>query len=97
MRMVSKSFATLCNIIFGLRLKYYNGIALYPKQLLKQVIIADSPAYNAGILVQLLKSGVSYIELPQELNPASAGVPGRTFAFGNVVASLKTLAMMETS
>lgn len=93
-RLVSKSFATLCNIIFGLRLKYYNGIALYPRKLLQQVVVADSPAYNAGILIQLLKSGVDYIELPQELNPVSAGVPGRTFAFGNVTASLKTLAMI---
>ncbi len=93
-RMVSKSFATLCNLVFGLNLKYFNGICLYPRKLLQQVIMADSPAYNAGILVQLLKSGVGYIELPQELNPVSAGVPGRTFAFGNVIASLKTLAMI---
>ena len=93
-RLVSKSFATLCNIIFGLHLKYFNGIALYPRKLLQQVVVADSPAYNAGMLIQLLKSGVSYIELPQELNPVSAGVPGRTFAFGNVIASLKTLIMI---
>ena len=91
---VSKGFAALCNIIFGLNLRYYNGIALYPRKLLQQVIVADSPAYNAGILIQLLKSGVGYIELPQELNPVSAGVPGRTFAFSNVIASLKTLAMI---
>ena len=93
-RMVSKSFAALCNLAFGLNLKYFNGICLYPRKLLQQVTVADSPAYNAGILIQLLKSGIGYIELPQELNPVSAGVPGRTFAFGNVVASLKTLILI---
>lgn len=90
-RLVSNGFVTLCNLLFGLNLKYYNGICLYPRELLRQVTIADSPAYNAGILVQLLKSGVPYLELTQELNPQSASVPGRTFAFQNVTASLKTL------
>ena len=93
-RFVSKGFVTLCNLLFGLNLKYYNGICLYQRKLLRQVFIADSPAYNAGILIQLLKSDVNYIELPQELNTKSASVPGKTFAFGNFTASLKTLALI---
>lgn len=93
-RLVSNGFVNLCNFIFNLNLRYYNGICLYPRKLLQQVTIADSPAYNAGILIQLLKSRVGYLELPQELNPKSASVPGRTFAFSNVMASLKTLVII---
>lgn len=94
-RLVSNGFVILCNILFGLNLKYYNGICLYPRKLLQQVpMAADSPAYNAEILIYLLKSGVDYIELHQELNPKSASVPGRTFTFQNVLGSLKNLSFL---
>lgn len=94
-RLVSRSFVILCNIFFGLNLKYFNGICLYPRKLLQLVpMSSESPAYNAEILIYLIKSGVGYIELTQEINPKSSAVPGRTFAFKSAIGSLKTLAAL---
>lgn len=91
-RFVSKGFVTLCNLFFGLNMKYFNGITLYPRELLLRVpMTANSPAYNAEILIYLFKSNVDYIELPQEVNPNTVVIPGRTFMLKNVLPSLKTL------
>lgn len=91
-RFVSKSFVILCNLLFSLNMKYFNGITLYPRELLLKVpMTADSPAYNAEILIYLLKSNVDYIELPQEINPNTTSAPGRTFMLKNVLPSLKSL------
>lgn len=91
-RFVSKSFITLCNLLFGLNMKYFNGITLYRRKLLLKVpMSSDSPAYNAEILIYLLKSGVDYIELPQEVDEKIIKKPGKTFMLKNVLPSLKTL------
>jgi len=91
MRFAAKTFVVLCNILFGLNLKYYNGLSVYPRGLLARVpMTSDNPAYNAEILIYLLKSGFDYIELPQEIRRPSTG-PGKTFRIGSVFGSLKTL------
>src|SRR3989344_4132438 len=90
MRFAAKTFVVLCNILFGLNLKYYNGLSVYPRGLLARVpMTADNPAYNAEILIYLLKSRFDYIELPQEIRRPSTG-PGKTFRIGSVFGSLKT-------
>ena len=91
-RIVSKFFVILCNLLFGLNMKYFNGITIYPRELLLKVpMTADSPAYNAEILIYLFKSNVDYIELPQEVDPNIIAKPGKTFMLKNFLPSLKTL------
>lgn len=72
-RLVSWCFTTLCNLMFGLHLKYFNGIAIHPRRYLQAIPMrCDNFAYMAEILVYLIKSGVSYIEVPQVIKPTSA-------------------------
>lgn len=63
---LSHIYTAIFNIIFGLRLKYFNGPCFFKRNLLKTVsMTTDSPAYMAEIIVQLLKrTAVSYIEVP---------------------------------
>lgn len=66
-RIISDGFTTLLNLLFGLDLKYYNGYVLHRTKLLKKVrMTTNSFAYQAEILVRLLKSrrGYSYIQVP---------------------------------
>lgn len=73
-RMLSTTYVALFNIIFGLRLKYFNGPCFFRRQLLNEVAMStDGPAYMAEILVQLVKRGVPYIEVPMYFKPRSYG------------------------
>lgn len=69
-RFVSQGFTTLCNILFGLRMKYYNGICIHPRKLLQKVPMrSNNFAYMAEILIYLVKSGVNYKEVPMVVKP----------------------------
>lgn len=64
-RILSKGFTKLLNLSFGLNIKYYNGCVVHKTTLLKNVkMTTNSFAYQAEILVRLLKKGHSYTEIP---------------------------------
>ncbi len=91
-RFVSKGFVVFCNILFSLRMKYYNGICIYSKNLLQQLpAFSDSPSYNSEILIRLIKSGVKYIEAPQEIKKSFAG---KTFRLKSVFEVLRAMALL---
>ena len=88
-RFVSWGFTTLCNVLFGLNLRYYNGVCIYPAKLLRAVPMAcDNFAYMAEIIIYLVKSGVKYIEVPMEIKPTTASA---AFKFRSVIEVLGTL------
>lgn len=88
-RSVSRGFVLFCNLLFGLKMKYYNGICIYRKKLIEAVpAFSESPAYNAEILIYLLKSGVQYVETAQEIKKSYAG---KTFRFKSVIECVKTM------
>ena len=60
-RAVSKAFVLVMNLLFGLRLKYYNGAFICRTSLLKSTPIKSTGlAALAECIVRLLKRGVSY-------------------------------------
>jgi len=63
-RFLSKCFARLLNTIFGLKIKYYNHSVLHKRSILNSINIwTNSYAYQAEILIKLIKSGHSYFQL----------------------------------
>ena len=92
-RTVSKAFVVICNFLFGLKMKYYNGMCVLPKATLRQIpMSANNPAYMAEILIYLVKSGVKYIEIPQEIKYTPH--PGKTFNFNSVITVIGTMASL---
>ena len=92
-RVVSRGFVILCNLLFGLRMKYYNGITIHRKDLLKLVPMAtDFSDYMAETIIYLVKSGVTYLEVPQALKPTTR--TGKAFNLMSVWRSLKTLILL---
>lgn len=78
-RVVSRTFVALMNLLFGLRLRYYNGTVLHRTELVRSTRIhTDSFAYQAEVLVKLLRAGHSYLEVP---TPITMRTAGRTKAF----------------
>lgn len=73
-RMLSATYTVLFNTIFGLRLKYFNGPCFFKRQLLSDITMStNGPAYMAEILVQLVKKGVPYVEVPMYLKARDYG------------------------
>ena len=63
-QIVSYSFTTLMNLLFGLKLKYYNGPVVHRRELIKSVPIkSKSFAFQAEVLVKLIKKGHGFIEV----------------------------------
>jgi glycosyltransferase involved in cell wall biosynthesis len=88
--LVSRVYTTLLNLISGHRLNYYNGLPVHRRDLLNRIEITSTGfGFQGEILVKLLKSGFSYVEV---------GVPGAecthrssAFRLKNVVNVASTL------
>lgn len=90
-RAISAAFVGLVNVLFGLRVRYYNGPCVHRRELLLPVPMQTHGfAYMASILVRLIRSGHTYVEVPM---PLQARQHGRSKAFRprNVVSVLATL------
>lgn len=91
-RFISSAFINLLNHLFGLQLRYYNGNAVYRTELLRRVEIRSQDfAYNAEILVKLIRSGHSYREHGIKIRPT-----GTTAIFGlkNIFGVLRTITLL---
>lgn len=89
---ISKGFTTLCNVLFSLNLRYFNGICIYPRKILLAVPMSSNNfAYMAEIIVYLVKSGVRYIEVPMIIKPTSASSSFKVRSVFEVVGTLLVL------
>lgn len=91
-RCLSAAYTALFNLIFGLKLKYFNGPCFFRRDLLKTVeMTTDSPAYMAEILVQLVgRNDVSYAEVPMYIKKRDYGA-SHVLKWKNVYLIGKTL------
>ena len=73
-RLYSATFVKIYNLLFGLKLKYYNGPAIFD---LKKLMILDLPtrffSYHAEMVVKFAKKGWSYKEVGGELKERKFG------------------------
>lgn len=83
-RAISRTYVFCMNTMFGLRLRYFNGSCLIRRALLEQLPPwTPGFAFTSEILIQLLKKGVTYIEVPIELQPRMGG-RSKAFSFRNL-------------
>ena len=61
---VSRAYTRLFNLLSGHRLRYYNGLPVHRRDLLRQIDITSSGfAVQAEIIVKLLKSGCTFVQV----------------------------------
>lgn len=71
-RFLSRAYTFLINFLFGLNIRYYNGLTVYKRNLLFKIPAwGNGFAYAVEILVPLIKSGASYKEVAVEIRPTS--------------------------
>lgn len=91
-QIVSKLFVGTMNFLFNLNLKYYTGNAVYRTELLKKAHINSQDfAYNAEILVKLIKSGHSYTYFGIKIKPTNKTV---IFKPKNIISILRTVLVL---
>lgn len=79
-QIISKLYVKILNIISGLNLHYYNGTVLHRAAVLKGYNIkTEGFAYQAEILINLIKSGYTYKEIATKIQERSSG---KTKIFG---------------
>jgi glycosyltransferase involved in cell wall biosynthesis len=91
-RIISRLFTGTLNILFGLKLKYYNGIVVHKTKLIKKIRMStDSFAYQAEILIKLIRRGHTYKEVPMYIN-----IEEKTsmFRFKNILGVILTVTWM---
>lgn len=84
-RLISRLYTQLLNFLFGLKLRYYNGPSVVRTDLAKQFLPAESSfAYMAVIVVQAIKAGYRYKQVPFSLRERRFG-KSKAFRLKNVV------------
>ena len=90
-RMLSQVFVFLMNLLFGLKLKYYNGAFICRTSLLKSIPIKSTGlAALAECIVRLLKKGVSWRAIYFE-HAGRRYEKSKAFNLKSIIAVLKTV------
>lgn len=91
-RIISSLFTILLNILFGLKITYYNAPVIHKTRLLRGVPQKGNSghAYQAEILVRLLRAGASFVEVGYQMYERSAGKT-TAFKWKNIKRVISTL------
>lgn len=93
-RTVSRLFTTAVNTLFGVRLRYYTGPCVYRTDVLQRLpTITEGSMIVAEILLRMIKSGQSYVEIPLQPQTRSSGRT-KTFRLRNVLFVAMSLARL---
>ncbi|HAZ10459.1 MAG TPA: hypothetical protein DCY56_05065 [Candidatus Omnitrophica bacterium] len=93
-RSLSGGFTALLNLLFGYKLKYYNGPVVHKREIVTKVrMTTDGFAYQAEIITRLLKAGHSYIEVGMKIRIRQHGHSKALYP-KNVWSVLKTIAKL---
>ncbi|MDO8743439.1 MAG: glycosyltransferase family 2 protein [Candidatus Azambacteria bacterium] len=89
-RFLSRTYIIIINTAFGLNMKYYNGLCFFKTAIVKKVPVSTHGfAYMTEILVKLLKSGATYVEVPM-INRARERGASKAFRLKNIISVFKT-------
>ncbi len=93
-QVVSRFFTLTMNLLFGLKLHYYNGINVIRTDLVKQCPhLTDGFAYMALILVRLLRDGRAYSTVGFMVQKRNHGKT-KAFRLKNVISVLTSVATL---
>lgn len=90
-RIISRVFTAMMNLLFGMRLKYFNGPTVYRRDVIQSIPVTTSGfAFTASIMVRLIRSGHSYVHVGMYLKPRDYG-SSKAFALSNILSVFKTV------
>lgn len=91
-RIVSHLYTITMNILFSQKMKYFNGLTIYPINTLKMINIqAKGFGFQAEILLKAIIQGLSVIELRLPIDERTAG-SSKAVNVRNIISVLCTIA-----
>jgi len=89
-RFLSTTYVMVINAAFGFRMRYYNGLCFFKTSMVQKVPVSTFGfAYMTEILVKLLKSGATFMEVPMILKTRERGAT-KAFRLKNIISVFKT-------
>lgn len=93
-RIISRLYTTIMNKLFGLRLTYFNGPTIQRREVIQNVkITTDGFAFLSEIMVRLIRSGHSYIQIGTPIRDRQHG-SSSALRPKNVISVLKTVGVL---
>jgi NAD(P)-dependent dehydrogenase (short-subunit alcohol dehydrogenase family)/glycosyltransferase involved in cell wall biosynthesis len=90
-RIVSRLYTVVLNLLFGRRMRYFNGLTIYPLQFLRRKPLTTFGfGFQAEVLLKALYSGLSYIEVGLPIDERSAG-GSKAVNLGNIASVAGTV------
>ena len=90
-QVISKTFVLIMHILFGKRLRYYTGPAIYGRALFDEIEVrTNSHAYQPEVLIKLLALGRSYVEVGMVIRDRPSG-ESKALKPRNIYRVLRTL------
>ncbi len=85
-RVIARAFRTTLNVLFGLSLRQYTHLVVYPTAIAKRLRVhTDSYAFQAEAVVKAVRSGADYVEIGVEDNFQIEGRRSKAFRMKNVL------------
>ena len=73
-RIISDTYTRALNLAYGLDLRYYNGLAIYPTEFLRsRPVTTFGFGFAAEVLLKAIDAGMSYKELGLEIEERAVG------------------------
>ena len=93
-RIISRIYTGLMNFLFGLRLTYFNGPTIQRREVIQNVkITTNGFAFLSEIMVRLIRSGHSYIQIGTPIRDRQHG-SSSALRPKNVISVFKTVSML---
>ena len=94
-RSLSRAMTVLFNVLFGVRLRYFNGPTLFRSAVGKQLrLITEGSTIMPEVVLRLVKTGGTYVEIPLQPQPRTAGST-KTFRMKNLIAVAASVAALS--
>jgi len=93
-RALSRSMTAVLNAFFRVRLRYFNGPPLFRTATGRRLrLITEGSTIMPEVVLRLIKSGGTYVEIPLQPQPRTAGST-KTFRLKNVIAVATSLTVL---
>jgi NAD(P)-dependent dehydrogenase (short-subunit alcohol dehydrogenase family) len=90
-RLVSRSYTTILNLVFGRTIHYYNGLTIYPTEFLaKGSLETHGFGFQAEALLKAVASGYSFLEITLPVDTKNLPL-SRSITVGNIVNATMTI------
>jgi glycosyltransferase involved in cell wall biosynthesis len=91
-RAISSVYTIALNLLFRMRLKYFNGLQIHSTEWLQQADVrSDGFGFQAELLVKSIKEGARYLEVPTTHTERPGGGETKIFKMKNIRSVVRTV------